>query len=1161
MPDSADQHFEAIVSIAAPLSSKDLEKLLLLLAPVTAANLLERLKQEGKAESHSTAMPTIVDETPPQKQAAPKTVEFELASDSHLGYVPSTLPATVTFGDGEVNELSPNESQPDLLTGVSLIKLHARGACGEVLVAQDTRLSREIAVKRLRPDLPFSERRARRFLREAEITAKLQHPGVVPIYNLNIKGTSASYTMPLVSGKTLRELVAETHEEIGLRTTREEWKLKIRPLLQHFIAVCHAIDYAHSNGVIHRDIKPANIIIGDQGQTLVLDWGCAKDAGENELAEGDPGIEPQELDEIFGKGFSSQMTLSGAVLGTLQFMSPEQARGNQKEVGPGSDIFSLGATLFNLVTNDYTLESTGTESGEIDEALTKVKRSQFRRIESLSAQVPPALAAICDQAMAANPRDRYATADDLAKDIDAFLAGEPVSAYKEPLTDKALRFIGHHRTAFTTIIGAVLVGFVSLVLLSLVINEQATTLAEKNNELENLNVKLERSIKAEQKLAAAAAASEEESKQKLYETQMLLASESSTEPGGVGRMRQLIDPWSDKQYESIRGWEWKHLSALGERQFWKVDLNATANKVFFTRQASHARVFDATMAKVITVDVEGKRLLDQTILPKNVTAADYNYDQSLVALGFNDGKIRVYDTTQMDASPLEFEKLKSAVTDVRWNIGGDMLATCDTSGEVAVWQWYDRKIVGAGSGAINQTRKNLLNWSYDGLRIYWTTGTDIKELEIKSKKEKVIASDHWILNPCWSHEGKLLAYIGPDNTIMVVNPATKKKTRFDGHQLFIESLCWHPEKHYLLSASSDGTVRIWNADTGKQARQLLGHTGHVYSATWSPDGNKVVSGGLPEDKLHVWDLSTLGSAAFERELQDHPAFAWYPDGKQLVVAEGADILVQNDLGETRLIQIADSEPIEICGIDLDAKSKRIACISRTGRIWTVQEASGEIEKVYDPGKEENLFPKLTSKAVAWSPDGKFLAGVGSGGKLRIWNIETGENVFAGVAEYRKPLVLSWNQKIDGSKVLLACAGVDDNVLVFDPIEKKIVSQIQQPGWKTGLDWSPDGAKLAIANRRGISIWDISSPDSPELSGECEGPSAMVLDLSWSSSQDRIGALVEDGKICIWNSQTCAYSAHFGLHERAPYAIRWSPNGKRLSSTARHGRIIFQDDQN
>ena len=1076
------------------------------------------------------------------------------------------LPPTVIVDPGAEleceNATSDNSFKSAGSSSVSLVKLHARGAVGEVFVAFDDRLTREIALKKVRNDLPNNKQRFKRFIREAKITANLQHPGIVPIYDLSVSGNEAHYTMPLVSGSTLSELIQQTHSELNDRVSIDQWTSKMRPLLTRFIAVCNAVDYAHSQDVLHRDLKPANIMIGTQGQTLVLDWGCAKSLSEeSEDEESTSGIEDDELAKIYGIEPRKQMTVMGSVMGTIAFMSPEQASGDSRKIGIPSDIFGLGATLFNLLTNEVAYECEETSGSSVEQALEAINCGKHRSIDEVSTRVPAPLAAICKRSMAFDPKDRYATAAELAKDIDLFLAGEPVSAWKEPLSKRATRFIKRYRTLFATLAGTLLVGFVSLAFSLWASNQQKAELAGKNTELKNVNVRLEdvnvrlsSSLMTEKRLKSTAVKREAESRQQLYESEMLLASEASSEPGGFGRMRQLVQRWSGEEQKLTPGWELRHLNKLGNREYWKADLDATANRIFFTRDNPAGRVFDSDQLLLFKIDVDSKEVLDQRNLPRNATAVDFNRDQSLMAIGMRDGSVRVTSVDDSSSEPVVFKKLDSAIIDIRWNIGGDYIAACDASGKIALWQWYEREIKYTGKGVLTQTGKQLLNWSYDGKKLYWTTREEIIELIAESRIKKVLTQDSWILNPCWSHEGKLVAYIGPDNTIVVKDLNIDRTTRFTGHQLFIESLQWHPSRHYLLSSSFDGSVRIWNTDTEQEVRQLLGHDGQVYSAAWSSDGSKVVSGGLPEDQLHVWDVSDLGSE-FDSELLNHPAFDWHPGGTEIALASGADIVIQNDALESRTIAAVDTNESEIFGIAYNPAGDQIACIAQTGRIWTVDAKSGGLLQLYDSGSGENRYPEVTSKAIAWSPDGNYLAGVGGKGKIRVWDLSTGDNIGEKFSrQVKKTLAVSWSPLDEDGVSRLALAGIDDFIYVFDPGTRKVVNRMIQDGWKTGLAWSPDGKKIGVSDQRSIAIWNVQSE---KLIGNCDGPSAMIRDISWSNSQDRIAALAEDGTVCLWNDETLAYSAKFKLHQRVPYTIRWSPDGSRLASTARHGRLVFQ----
>ena len=311
-----------------------------------------------------------------------------------------------------------------------VLRPHARGGLGAVFVALDAELNREVALKQIldsHADDPVSRTR---FLIEAEITGGLEHPGIVPVYGLGTyDGGRPYYAMRFIRGDSLKEAIDRFHADESLRRDPGRRSLELRNLLRRFVDVCNAIEYAHSRGVLHRDIKPANVIVGKHGETLVVDWGLAKPLGKSESS-----IDGGERTLMPVSASGSAETLPGSALGTPAYMSPEQAAGDLDRLGPRSDVYSLGATLYCLLTGKPPFE------GDVGEVLRKVGRGEFPRPRQLDPSIDPALEAICLKAMATRPEDRYPSCRSLADDVERWEADEPVSVYRAPASVRLLRW-------------------------------------------------------------------------------------------------------------------------------------------------------------------------------------------------------------------------------------------------------------------------------------------------------------------------------------------------------------------------------------------------------------------------------------------------------------------------------------------------------------------------------------------------------------------------------------------------------------------------------------------------------------------------------------------------------------------------------------------------
>ncbi|MFO0845441.1 MAG: protein kinase [Gemmataceae bacterium] len=941
----------------------------------------------------------------------------------------------------------------------------------------------------------------RRFLVEAELTGRLEHPGVVPVYGLGVDEQGRPfYAMRLIRGVSLKDAIVGDTEQAdpAARIFRR------RSLLTGFVEVCRTVAYAHWRGVIHRDLKPANVMIGSFGETFVVDWGLARPI---ENAEEPLPVLPDGRPDV-----------TRGAIGTPAYMSPEQAEGPPAVVGVTSDIYSLGATLYTVLTGRPPFEA-----GTLDLTLAAVRRGDFPPPRQRDGSVPLDIQAVCLKAMALRPEDRYASAGELAQDVERFLADEPVTARREPKSERLRRFLKRHRTLALSL-GILLLGSTLSLAIALArvsdanraerearaeAEESAARAGRQRDEADAQRRQADEARRRADEARTRAEQSERKERRERYATNVSLAHQA-WQSGRVVQARQLLrDLLPRPGQEDLRGFEWRYLWRLVHETVpstFRPHLGPVASAAFApdgkhvvtgggdgcvllweAETGRPVRSFvpdpdDRDGSLGLDWDVRGGRVVVSSVHPLGPAALDGRLrpGDELVSLA---GRPRVSSpeqARQYEAGPaggavaVEARRGGRAfrVTLIRRHVLRDALQalpaaraalgpdgrTLVTAARRAVCLWD------AQTGAPRQTFRLpggtvlALTLSPDGRLA--ATGDDAGVIRLWDVERRHPAGTI-TYNPtapgepshgaqvralAFSADGKtLLAGVG--TALLFCDPQRRKVLDVafqpDGG---VSAVAGHPEgKQWLVGGTPAGdNLELWDPLRRQLASRLYGLAGPVRAVAFTPDGAGVLGGGT-DGLPRLWDRETGRTRRlFPGHGRTVTALACSPDGKTLVSGDAEGVVVLHDLHhEADTLLGRSSDPVHDLAFTPDGKAVMTGGYGdKAVCFWDA--TTGHLMRRLD-----NVIN--TEDSLALSPDGKALA--------CIDHLDTPPMVRNGE---RALLTVSLRSAADG-KVL-----------------RRLTAQAT-PGQRRGteglrcLAYSPDGKSLAAGGAWvNVHVWDTAT---------------------------------------------------------------------------------------
>ncbi|MEM7456364.1 MAG: serine/threonine-protein kinase [Planctomycetota bacterium] len=1006
-------------------------------------------------------------------------------------------------GKSEPRGVSVGEVPADEIPGYELHEELHRGGQGVVYKATQLSTRREVALKFMLEGRFASESTRRRFEREVELAGRLKHPGIVPVFDSGLTSGHYYYAMQFVDGERLDEY-AVSHS------------LSPDATLELFKKVCNAVNYAHQRGVIHRDLKPSNILVNDAGQPHVLDFGLAK---------------PEEE----GKD-STTISMTGQIMGTLAYMSPEQAAGQPDEIDVRSDVYSLGVVLYELLTGELPYEL----DFSLAENLSAIINSAPTRPEKLNRAITNEAGTIVLKAMSKEKSRRYQTAGALEEDIDRYLTGQPIAAKR----DSALYVMRKTLSRYKVFAGMALVSFF-VVAAAAVTGWLYYLDAEDARRREwKTHGKLEEQVEFANEL-------KDQSQLQLYFAEMNLAGQAYTGAGGIQRMEEIVRRWDAEQYSEVEkiqpGWEWHYLNALCNQESADfvcldqpecISLHPDGRQLAVGFQNGAVRVIDYGTG-------DWTNLIDPVQTTAPVQSVDWSPDGALLAVASGDSvDVRNFESKQQ-VHQFQTEWQVSALA---FHPQQPVLAVTGSAGDIIFWHATDGFLF-----EINEEiAASSLVWSRDGKFV--VTGTQDEKVSFwdfenrrQNFKTRSIPSTSTIdVSP----DLGLIAAGNVDGLIEVRRTQGEQIVWTVDSARAVSQLAFSPDGAFLAAVGNDRTLRIWHAATGEPMRTFEGHAAAVMDFDWNPDG-ETISTCSYDKTIKRWNMNTTAAVRTIYSCPDEETevftIDWNRQAEQILVAGSASSisLIKADGSSTGSLTVPAGGVLN-ARWSLDGKS--VATVQTDACVIFDLESIDErfrIERAFEGNEKEDH-----GDAIAWSPHSDQFLFVTPSGEAGVFSSADGSQRTT-FQLLESPSTADWSPADE-----VAIGFSSGEIFGTDVTGKSRTSYHNHSGSVNCIRFSPDGTLLASAGEDGTIL--IQETAGQQIRHQMIDHLGAVTFVTWHPTGRRLASCSDDRTVRIWDVESGTQLLSLPVDDLLPRAVAWSPDGKMLVAAGRSGKVHMWD---